>query len=299
MPLVDIQPNPPAAPTITNDVVSYSEFLKDPVWVQARAEDLTAQRFLADLIFSQGPTASNGAIGYDQLTANDLFLARDVKPRQPGGEYPFLTDQKPTPQIAPVADWGGRIEIFDEDIRRLRFDVVNREFIKLRNTIIRKVDSVAIAALVAETNKLSYAFGATWSASSSGIIPGLLAAALLGEQLDMGYVYDTLIINPAQASTLASYFIANKVLGEPAQEALVRGASVGRMLTYDIYMSNRVTAGTGFLVQRKVVGGISDEVPLTTKSYHEDSRDVTIVQGHRVFTPYITEPKACIYLTGL
>lgn len=299
MPLVDISPYPPAPPSISTDVKSVSVFLQNSPYVQRRLQDLTNQRFIADIIFGRGPAATGGAVQYDQLTAADLFLSREIQPIEPGGEYAWLTAQQPTPSIAAVSKWGGRLQISDEALRRQNFNVVERELTKLGNNIVRKVDAVAIATLTATSAKLTYAFSATWSGTPAGILPGLLAAKLQVDQQDMGYTVDTLVLNPAQATTLLSYEITAKLLGETAQADLVRTGYLGNVLGLDIFQSNRVTAGTGHLLQRGVVGSISDEVPLASKTYREEHRDTTVVQGGRIFVPYVTDPKAYTYLTGL
>lgn len=295
---VDTLPFPPGAPSISGDQLTISTFLNYPPYVQRAITDLAGQRFLADMMYGNGPAAPGGAVQYDQATAVDLFLNRDVHPIRPLGEYPILSDQIPTPLIAPTAKWGGRVQISDEDIRRNRIDVVRRALIKLRNTIVRKVDAVALATLAASPH-LSYAFSGVWSNSGTDIFAGLEAARLLVDVLDMGYEIDTLILNPTQGSNLLSRSDVRIAFGPTAQESIVRGASIGRILNMDVYYSNRLAAGTGWALQRGVVGGISDEVPLASKTYHQDDSDKTWVQASRVFVPYVTDPKAAVYLTGM
>lgn len=295
---VDYFPFAPANPTISGDQLSISVFLNNPAYVQRIVGDLAQQRFLADLIFGSGPAATAGAVQFDQVTATDLFLSRDVKPIRPGAEYPVLADQIPTPLIAATTNWGGRVHITDADVRRNRIDVFRRVLTKLRNTIVRKVDTVAIATLAAAPI-LTYAFGGQWSNTATDIFAGLESARLLVDVLDMGYELDTLVINPTQNANLLSRADVRQAFGLTAQESIVRGASVGRILNMDVYFSNRVAAGTGYLLQRGVVGGISDEVPLNTKTYRQEDSDKTWVQGGRMFVPYVTDPKACVKLTGL
>lgn len=295
---VDYMPFAPANPTQSGEFLTVSTFLENIPYVQRTVEDLAAQRFLADMIYGTGPGAPSGAIQFDQVTASDLYLSRDVKPIRPGAEFPVLDDQIPTPLVAATTNWGGRVWVTDTDIRRNRVDVLRRALTKLRNTIVRKVDTVAIATLDAAPI-LTYAFSGVWSNSGTDIFAGLTAAKLLVDQLDMGYELDTLIINPAQNANMLSRSDIRTAFGPQAQEDIVRGASVGRILNLDVYFSNRIPAGTGRLLQRGIVGGISDERALYATSYPEKPSEKTWIQGGREFVPYVTDPKACVKLTGL
>lgn len=295
---VDTFPFPPAAPTITNDILSISAFLNNPAYVQRVVNDLSLQRFMSDMIFGAGPDAPSGAIQFDQVTTSDLYLTRDVKPIAPGGEYPILTDQLPTPLVAATTKWGGRVHITDEDVRRNRVDVVRRALTKLRNTIVRKVDNVGLATLNAAPI-LSYAFSGVWTNTATDIFAGLVNAKLLVDTLDMGYTVDTLIINPASVAAMLARSDIRTAFGPTAQEAIVRGADIGEILGLTVYQTNRIAAGSGFLLQRGMVGGIANEVPLNTKTYRQDNSDKVWIQGGRQFVPYVTDPKACIRLSGL
>lgn len=298
MPLVDIVPSPPAAPTITNDIQSVSVFLQNPAFVQARMMQLTDQKFVGDFIFSKGPAAPGGAVAYNQNTTNDLFLSRDVKPIAPGAEYPLLTDTIPTPLIALIRKWGGRIEIYDEDISRNRVDVLGRELNKLANTMVRKVDTVAIKALNDAVTQ-TYAFSTQWSSSSTDIISGLTQAQLIPELLDLPYELNTLIVNPTNRQQFFSSLAINKNLGLLAEEALVRTGFIGTILGFNIFVTNRVPAGTAYLVERGQVGSVSDEGAAGSKTYRQEDSDKVFVQAWRKFVPFVTDPLAAVKLTGL
>lgn len=297
MPLSVAYPPPP--PSVTGETISVSAYLQNPTRVTRIVQALAAQRFVADLIFGPGPAVTGGAVQYDQIDRNDLFLDRDVEAIRPGAEYPILSDTAPAPKMAAVTKWGGRVFVTDENRDRNRYDVLNRELTKLANTIIRKVDTVAIAALdAAPIRSIASAF--TWSAGTGEQIVGqLVDARVLVDDADMGYVVDTVLVNPAGEAALLKKKEFRDALQGSQTSAILRDATVGRVLTMDFFKTNRVPAGTAYVLQRRIVGGISDEAPLATKTYRQEDSDKTWVQGARRLVPYVTDPLAVVKITGI
>lgn len=297
----DLLPYPPSAPMISGSNITVDAFLADVARVNRTVNRLANQRFVADVIFGEGPQATGGAVIYDQVTASDLFLARDVQEIAPGAEFPILSDTVPTPKVAAVTKWGGRLFITDEQRDRNRIDVLRRVMTKLTNTIVRKVDAVAIATLeAANTAALTLTYGgADWTNTANSVFAQLAQLHLLVDQLDMGYELDTLLINPTQGADLLSRDDIRNAFTDSGRDAIVRNGTIGRLSRFDIIQTNRITAGTGWAVQRRMVGGISEETPLRARSYYEEKNERTWVQGSRRLVPYITDPKAAVKLTGI
>ncbi len=289
---------PPSPPTVSGEVVSVSGYLNSPTRITRVLNALTYQRFLADLIFAPGPKAEGGAVVFDQVEANDLYLARDVQLIRPGGEYPILTDTAPTPKVAAVAKWGGRIFVTDEQRDRNRYDVLNRELTKLGNTIVRKVDAVAIAAL--DSAPVRSLAGAPWtSATGETIIGHLVDARALVEDADLGYIVDTVLLNPASEAALLKKKDFRDALQAQATTSILRDGSVGRVLNMDFFKSNRVAVGTAYVLARRSAGGIADEAPLAAKTYRQEDSDKTFCQAARRLVPYVTDPLAVCKITGI
>lgn len=293
-----VTPYPVAAPTISGNAITLDLFLRTPARVTRVLTNLALQRFVADLIFGNGPQATGGAVMYDQLSDNDLFLLRDVQQIAPGGEYPILTDEAPIPKVAAVSKWGGRVFVTDEARDRNAFDVARRQLTKLMNTIVRKVDTVAIAALAASPTRTFV--GSDWtSASADTIIANLINAAGLVNNPDLGYVVDTVLLNPIQADELLMNKDFRAALQAASPTSILRDGTLGRMLNMDFYKSNRVAAGTAWIVQKGQIGGISDEVPMATKTYRQEDSDKTWIQGARRVVPYVTDPLAAVAVSGI
>jgi len=289
---------PPAPGAITGETLSVSVYLNNPTRVTRIVQALAAQRFIADLIFGPGPRVDGGAVQYDQVGANDLYLERDVEPIRPGAEYPILTDTAPIPKVAAVTKWGGRVFVTDENRDRNRYDVLNRELTKLANTIIRKVDAVAIAAL--DAAPILTLAGAPWTAAAAETVVGhLVDARALVDDADMGYAVDALLVNPASEAALLKKKEFRDALQASSPTAILRDGTLGRVMSLDVFKSNRVPVGSAYVLQRRVVGGISDEAPLATKTYREEGADKTWLQGARRLVPYVTDPLAVVRITGI
>lgn len=275
-----------------------SIYLANVPRVQMLVNDLTLNRFIADRLFAPGPTATGGAVIYDQVTAGDFFLARDVERIMPGQEYPILTDTAPTPKVAAVDKWGGQVFITDEQRDRNQVDVFQRETRKLANTVVRKVDTVALAVLAAApVNTFS---GSDWTAATGAtMIANLIDAAALINDPDMGYVADLVILNPIQFNELLKNQAFRDAMQAQSPDSILRDGVVGDFLGMSFARSNRVTAGTGFVAASGMVGAISNEVPLTTVVYREEGIDSTFIKSSRRLVPYVTSPRAATAISGI
>jgi hypothetical protein len=88
--------------------------LNQPTRVTRAVNDISLQNFWADRLFSIPGGVSGGTVLYDVLTSNDLYPTRDVQNVEPGGEFPILTMDRPTPQVAQVEKFGGKFFVTDE-----------------------------------------------------------------------------------------------------------------------------------------------------------------------------------------
>lgn len=290
-------PFPPAPPVVNGTTITVSQFLTNPARVQRAIQDLTLQRFVTDVVFGAGPTATGGAVVYDQVTANDLYLRDDVQEIEPGGEFPLLGDTDAGPLVAIARKYGGEVPITDEQARRDNRNILNRQMTKLRNTIVKRTDTVAMAALRAAPLITQVASG-DWSLAATDIVSDLATAANAISRLDLGYVADTVLIAPDQELDLLKDKDIRDALPRERDDSLIRTGNLGRLMGLDFVVSNRILPGEVFVLMRRVIGGVSDEVPLYARPIPEPRRERTFIHGARVVTPYVTDPKAGVRITG-
>lgn len=291
-------PFPPAPPTVNGELITVSMFLRDPVRVQRTIEDITNLRFVGDVIFGQGPDAAGGTILYDQITdQGQIFLDRDVEEIAPGADFPLLNGLEQGPLVAVAKKYGGEVFLTDEDIRRDRRDKLGRRLTQLRNTIVRKVDRIAMAALRAAPI-IQQTASADWSTASTDITRDLAVGKNGITRLELGYQPDTALIHDDQELDLVSDKDIRDALPRERNDSLIRTGNVGRLMGLDFITTSQVAAGEVFILQRKVAGSISDEIPLYTRVIPEARTERTYLHGARLPAAYVTDPKSVVRITG-
>lgn len=290
---------PYAAPAVNGDDVTVKTMLAEPTRITRYLSDIQLRGLVASRIFSSPTGVSGGAVIYDQLTLNDLFSTRDVQNVEPGAEFPIITSDNPEPKVASVEKYGGKFFVTDEARDRNDDGVIQREGRKLINTIMRKTDQKAIAVLDASiaANPSQVVTGVNWnsvvtagtSASNATAWPAadLSKIQLLADTQELGVEFDLWIVNPAQK----------------AQFDLVYGAAAASVLaSYGVEMaaSNRVAAGTAYVVEQGQAGEIRVEKPLDTETWRDaHGRQRTWVQSDMRPVMYVTNPFSVVKVTGL
>jgi hypothetical protein len=233
-------------------------------------------------VFSNAGGVSGGAVVYNQLVANELFVApgRDVMNVEPGAEFPIVTFDRPVPLVKPVEKFGGKYFITDEARDRNDPQMLQQGTQRLANTINRRIHDTAVAELDAQITALAgnaqTATANNWGAVVTGGASQTNASGwpaadfakvqLLADQKELGVVFDTWIINPADANDF------NIVYGENANQVL-RNHGI-RFIT-----TNRVTVGTAYVIESGQVGQARLEKPLTTETWREQGTQRTWIQS--------------------
>lgn len=290
---------PYAAPSVNGSSVTVEQMLQQPTRITRYLSDIQLRGLVATRIFSSPTGVSGGAVIYDQLTLNDLFSTRDVQNVEPGAEFPIITSENPTPLVASVEKYGGKFFVTDEARDRNDGGVIQREGRKLINTIMRKTDQKAIATLEASisANASQTVTGVNWnsvvtagtSASNATAYPAadLSKVQLLADTQELGTEFNLWIVNPAQQAQF------NLVYGTGAAEVL---ASYG----VEMVASNRVAAGTAYVVEAGQVGEIRVEKPLSTETWRDaHGRQRTWVQSDMRPVMYVTNPFSVVKVQGL
>lgn len=261
--------HPLGAPTVSGNVILVDTALKSPTRVTRTLMDLTLQRFFADKVFNNAGGVSGGAVIYDEIVANDLYLDRDIQRVAPGDEFPIVTSQRRAPKVAEVEKWGGKFFVTVEARDRNDVSVFTRHVRQLANTIVRKINQRAVEVLDAActASPTRVITGLNWSTvvtggastSNSTLWPGydFARAQTQAEVEEFGIVYDLWIINPQEFLQLT------RIYG-PDLNALL--ASIG----LEIFVTNRVPAGTAYVVASDQPGQMRVEQPLATEQWYEE-----------------------------
>lgn len=295
----------PEAPVIAADgKITVDAMLNDPLRLQKRVATMVNQRLIANYIFSQGAPAVGGAVVFERTleTEGSLYLSRDVQEIEPMSEFPLLDDADSSPSVKAASKYGGAFEVSYEEKRRNRIDIVNRKLTRLANTIVRKVDLVALAELNNDGVITANArVGTPWSNTTTGNpVMDIASAASIIDNRDLGYTANTVLINPAQELALfGRKDVRDSLPRENAATNPYMSGKVNGLLGYTWVVSNRVPAGTAYVLEAGMPGSLHDEVPFYTRPTDQPRNESWLLQGARVTVPVITEPLSVIKLTGL
>lgn len=263
--------HPLGPPVVSGTSITVEAMLRTPTRITRMVMDLTAERFIADRIFSGGGGVTGGAVVYDVATENELYLNRDVEAIAPAGEFPLIISDQLTPAVAEVEKWGAKTFVTDE--ARDRNDTAG--FVKLMrqlaNTFVRKLNQRAVATLDAALLSGSRTVqGNNWSIYDPETDAPQLSPAfdfgraeMQATNEEMGIDYNLWLINPAETLQLTAIY--GPTLTGPGFPSF--------------YSSPRVKAGTAYVVAERQVGQSRIEKPLGTVTWREDKTERTWVQS--------------------
>jgi hypothetical protein len=295
-----------------------------------RLADLTYQRYIADRIFIQGtPDQVAGGTARFQRSES-IFPDRGVEEVAIRSEYP-RTGWSEAVLTAAVHKYGLEFPITDEARRRNQIDMVERGMRKLANAMVQFVDTQAITLLTTDAAVQTQAASGDWTTAATDIIGDLVTAKQAVRDVNLGYIADTLILNPAQERDIlldadiraalprermggVSNLIPGGLMDQQGQGAAVV-AGVPLLGFDNVYVTPTVPAGTVLVGMSKMVGTIADEQPEGTegymsydpgagqsriymKMYREENTDETIVRCARFPAMWLAEPKAFVKITG-
>lgn len=290
--------HPLGPPTVSGTTVTVDTMLNSPTRITRMIMDLTLQRFVVDRIFASAGGVTGGAVVFDVAQENELYLSRDVQRVAPGGEFPVVEGERLAPSVAEVEKWGGKVFIPDESKDRNNTALFTNKVRQLANTQVRKINQRCIEVLEAaiSTNTRTVT-GRDWSdvvvggSSQSNAdefpVRDFALAGQTAEEEEMGISYTLWILNPQEWSQLVIIYGASG-LRELLQE-----------MNISVYVSNRVTAGTAYVVAEQQVGEMRVEKPLGTETWREPKTERTWVQSSVRPVMYVTNPFAVLKFTGL
>jgi hypothetical protein len=208
------------------------------------------------------------------------------------------------PSVAAVRKLGGEVMLTDEAVRRDDRNLLSREIMRLANTVVRYVDATAVAALNAAPI-LTMTAATPWATGGSDPLSDIATASELVYGPDLGYNPDTILINPLSHAaaiknqTLRLDLPRENLASTGADASPIFGGRINMLQGLDFYLTNRVPVGTMYVLESKRIGSYSDEIPETYRPIHEDRSETWFIHGSRITVPYVTDPLACVKVTGI
>ena len=301
---------PPAAPTISNNLLSVHRLLSSPTLVQRRLRELSDLRFVGDRILTQRWRTQGGAVQYE--ISEPLTNPREVKAIAPGAEYPRDTPGVGTAAVAAVSKWGEAVFLADEQIKRSVYggQVVDRALRKTVNTIINKVDRLVIAAVAANVTATSAALVGWENDSSARMYRDIELAAAQIVDLNEAYNPNAVLMSTEKYALLITDPNIAALRRREASDNPIYGGEIERIGKYSIIhtASANLPSDDVFVFDDDQLGGMADEADVDpgfataennvqVKVVRVEERDGWDLMARRITVPIVSEPAAAIRIT--
>lgn len=303
-----------AGPTVNGRDLTVDFLLNNPTIIASRIANIAAQRFVSPYIFRNIGGVQGGAVIYNRIDSNQNYLTRDLQTIAEGAEIPLVDAAEPGPLVVLTAKYGGGFEVTDEARRRNSGDVMTQMETKISNNAVLKQDKAALSMFNADP-LITTAVSGVGSASTGGTLAAIApwsdrtngdpitdvtkAVSIINNR-ELGYTANLVLTNPADSIKLIQNPNIRAALPrESAPGNPILNGELGRFLGIEWMDSNQVPQGTAYILQRGIVGGIAEEVPLSMETQRIPSRQVTAVYATRTTGTFIDNPLAVIRLTGI
>lgn len=300
---------PPAAPTLSGDLLTIHRLLQSPTQIRRELEKLAYKRFVADQILTQRFRSSGGSVSYE--ISEPIFNTEEVEGVAPGAEYPRATIPSGTAAMAAVTKWGQATFLSDESILRSVYpgEEVSRAMLKLVNTLIRKVDRIAIAAVASAVTATSEAISG-WEGDSAALLRDVELAKAEIEDLDMGYSPDTIMLSTTKYALLVSDDKIATLRKRETNDNPVYGGQIETLAGLKVVKTSAGNLPTDdvWILDSKQLGGMADETDVApgyspaemgiqVQSERVARRDGWDMWGRRKTVPVVRETGAAIRIT--
>lgn len=296
--------------------VTVNDFIKDPLLVPARMLRLLDNEWIMESILRKEGPAVGGVISFEESTP--LFADEDPSIVAEGGEIPLVMGSDGLPRAAYTVKLGAGIEITRETQSRNKLSKVTRRMDQVANTFTRAWElrmKTALDAAVAATGKV---FDATtgvvgavgynvWDDVTAPIRIQTMKTKLLVSQsvatTDPQQANSFLGLRPdvmIMSENNATRFIANNSVNdiyknspEVKNAPLFNGTLPRQFMNLFIMSSRFLSDADVYVLERKTVGGYSDEYAFATTPMYEDKpRQTHRADSTRRTAIFIDQPQA-------
>jgi hypothetical protein len=246
---------PPAAPSLSGDVLTISRFLNSPTAVARRLRTIAENRFISDVLLSGRVEGSS--ILYE--TDESIYTSDAPRVVAPGAQYPRTLSPTGTAAVANPVKWGQEAPITDEEVGRFRGQAVERTLQKIVNYLVYTVDTATLTTITSGVTQ-SIAALANWNATTGNPILDLLRAKATIRALNKGYEADTVACDDfAFAYIVGNFNVLATMAREQNQTASMTGSLVELAGLRILATPNLPTTGTAIVVDSTALGSMGYE----------------------------------------
>lgn len=284
----------------SGQTISVEAFLRQPELVLHRMLDISEKGFIVDELLQEGYNADGGYAAYTR--SESIYLDGDPEEIPEGTEYPVIgpSDVLRLQEIA--RKYGLKHFITEEAVRRSIMPEVEKALQKLKNMIIRYVDGIFLAKLIADTGIQTRAAEAAWGPTATNVGRDLENSRADIRNVNEGYEATDIVIHSTRLPSLTTNDkLGDAYKGNVASEHPQFTGYVGSIWGLNIlHTPNLPATNIALILQRKMVGGIADEVPMQARPLpFDESTDKVWLKGRRITATFLTDPLAVVKLTGI
>lgn len=300
---------PAGAPTLSGALLTIDTLLKSPTQIRRRLQTLSDLRFVADQLLTQRFRSSGGAVLAEQNPT--VVNTRAVRAVAPGAEYPYANPSDGNPALLAVQNWGQAERLTDARIKRHinGGDELDRVLRVLVNSIISKVDAVAIAAIASNVTATQPAI-AGWEGDNARMLRDIELAKAQMTGLNRGFAPDTILMSDEKGA----YFLSDeKVQAARRRETTDNPVYTGMIdrisgLTPVFTSASNLPSDDIWIIDSTQLGGMADEMEVDpgytvaemgvqVQSRRMPFNDAWDVWARRITVPVVVETGAGIRIT--
>lgn len=290
---------------LDNGGITVDLMLNEPTRITRYVNEVVNANLLSPRLFST-QTVTGGILIYNQILGkiNQDETSYRTNVREPGAEFAEIDQTQISEQFTRVRQIGGQVSITDEAVRRNDTAFLQQQLKRLANRIVTDVDADAIAAFNAALDKLPEDVKTALTVTSGGwatvtttkaadkvpaasIEADLEKLRLRTNEIDLGYNYSTLLVNPKDEFNLRLALGPSNV------------QSVFSAYGYTVEANTLAPEGEAWLLAPGQVGVMGVEEPINTKVWYEDKTRTSHTQTSTTQCHAITDPMAMLKLTGI
>ncbi|MGH8984918.1 MAG: hypothetical protein ACRDY6_13730 [Acidimicrobiia bacterium] len=302
------------SPTLTVQAL-----LKQPQRISRDLTNLVVKRLVADRLFVRGTPqqVAGGAMQYQE--SESIYMDRDPEEIAERGDWP-RTGYAEAIKEERVRQYGFEHPISNLSIRRNQMDRVTRGERKLANSLVRFIDTKAMALLETHAGIQTNASAAAWTIAGTDVIAEVGEAQEMIETQDEGYdgfEGATLVLHTKRRDDLLNNTALRAALPREVQDSQIRTGMMAPFLgVREILFTPRVTETVALLMDTGVAGTIADEqpdpregwsaydpgpgfAPIHVMVYEEKQPKGQVIAAGRWPAMALTDPKAVVKITGV
>jgi len=290
-----------------SDLPTVKRFLKEPTLIRDAVEDLSADQFITETLFTQGYSAAGGAIKY--MEAAKKYVNEGYDPGEDfsiaeGTEFHQVYGEEAAEKIERVKKYAIEGWITYEEEDRNQIGALARLSQRMMNTMVKYFDATTLNMLATNGNVQTLNRTGRWDVNTTTTILDdiMLAAEMLTDESLTGedtYDANTIVISRKTYGKLRLNKEIQKLF-EDKDEDIRFGGNIARLAGIPLLVSPYMRNDMAFVMERGTIGGVADEIPLTLLPVERVPRFERIyVRAKRLTVAFLTDPKAMVRIQNI